>query len=77
VRTTIDSVGRIVIPKSLRDQVGLRAGDVEVVVDGAGLHIEPVADGDLVEEDGHLVIPATGARVDDETVRRLRYADKK
>jgi AbrB family looped-hinge helix DNA binding protein len=36
MRTTIDEAGRLVIPKALRDVVGLRLGEVEVRVDGAG-----------------------------------------
>lgn len=65
------------IPKTLRDSVGLAAGDVEVTIDGAGLHIEPVADDELHEEDGLLVIPAVGAPVGDELVRTLRDADQR
>jgi len=30
MRATIDKAGRLVIPKQLRDYVGLRAGEVEV-----------------------------------------------
>ena len=43
MRTTIDKAGRVVIPKPLREQVGLAEGEVELVVDGAGVRIEPVA----------------------------------
>ncbi len=65
------------IPKVLRDQVGLRPGAVEVVADGAGLRVEPVAAVDLIEEDGRPVIPASGQAVDDELVRALRLADQR
>lgn len=44
MRTTIDAAGRLVVPKALRDLVGLRPGPVEVTSDGASLRIEPVAD---------------------------------
>ncbi|MBK9178436.1 MAG: AbrB/MazE/SpoVT family DNA-binding domain-containing protein [Acidimicrobiales bacterium] len=77
MRTTIDPAGRLVIPKVLRDQVGLRPGAVEVVVDGAGLRVEPVATEDLTEEDGRPVIPASGQVIDDELVRALRLADQR
>lgn len=30
MRTTIDQSGHVVIPKALRDQLGLRPGEVEV-----------------------------------------------
>lgn len=77
MRTTIDKAGRLVIPKALRDAVGIVAGEVEVTVDGAGLHIEPAEFATLVEEDGRLVIPRTGHPVTDEDIRRLRFADQR
>jgi AbrB family looped-hinge helix DNA binding protein len=77
MRTTIDQAGRLVIPKRLRDQVGLSAGEVEVTVDGAGLRVEPVASDELVEENGYLVIPSTGITITDEMVRTLRFADQR
>jgi AbrB family looped-hinge helix DNA binding protein len=43
VRATIDKAGRLVIPKALRESVGLGPGVVEVVADGAGIHVEPLA----------------------------------
>lgn len=77
MRTTIDRVGRVVIPRPLRDQVGLRAGEVEIVVDGAGIRIEAVAGEGLSEVGGRLVIPASGVPVDDQLVRDLRDADRR
>ena len=41
--TTIDKAGRLVIPKQLRDHIGLLPDEVEVMVDGAGLRVEPLA----------------------------------
>jgi AbrB family looped-hinge helix DNA binding protein len=77
MRATIDQAGRLVIPKALRDIVGLVPGEVEVSADGAGLHIEPLADDFLEDEDGLLVIPATGVIVSDELVGALRNADQR
>ncbi|MDQ3973208.1 MAG: AbrB/MazE/SpoVT family DNA-binding domain-containing protein [Actinomycetota bacterium] len=77
MRTTIDRAGRIVIPKPLRDQLGLRPGEVEVTADGAGLRIEPVASDEVAEEGGRAVIPPCGAVLDDETVRALRDAGRR
>jgi AbrB family looped-hinge helix DNA binding protein len=77
MRSTIDKAGRLVVPKVLRDRIGLRAGAVELTADGAGIRIEPVAGEGLVEEAGRLVIPASGADVDDELVRALRDADRR
>jgi len=77
MRTTIDKAGRLVIPKSLRDQLGLAPGEVEVMADGAALRVEPVATADLEERDGRLVIPASGVALDDDGVRALRDADQR
>jgi AbrB family looped-hinge helix DNA binding protein len=77
MRTTIDKAGRLVIPKPLRDQVGLRPGGVEITLDGASLRVEPVADEGLVEEGGWLVIPASGVPISDDDVRDLRSADRR
>ena len=77
IRTTIDKAGRLVIPKQLRDHVGLRPGEVEVTADGTGLRVEPLAQESLDERDGRLVIPASGAQIDDDLVRSLRDAGQR
>jgi bifunctional DNA-binding transcriptional regulator/antitoxin component of YhaV-PrlF toxin-antitoxin module len=66
-----------VIPKQLRDYVGLRAGEVEVTADGAGLRVEPLAGDSLDERDGRMVIPPSGAEIDDQLVRSLRDAGQR
>lgn len=60
MRTTIDSAGRIVVPKKLRDRLGLTGG-TEVVIeeDGLGLRVERAATGrrsEVVERDGRSVL---------------------
>lgn len=78
MRTTIDKAGRLVLPKPLRDRVGLQPGVVEVFVDGAGLRVEAVAGEDDLEHRGdRLVVPASGADIDDELIRALRDADQR
>ncbi|MCC7078803.1 MAG: division/cell wall cluster transcriptional repressor MraZ [Acidimicrobiia bacterium] len=77
MRTTIDKAGRVVIPKTLRDQVGMTSGEVVIVRDGAGIRIEPVPGHGLEEQDGRTVIPATGRTIDDDMVRSLREADQR
>ncbi len=72
MRATIDKAGRLVIPKPLRDRVGLGPGVVEVVADGTGLRVEPLAGESLSERGDRLVIPASGTPIDDDTVRALR-----
>jgi AbrB family looped-hinge helix DNA binding protein len=77
MRATIDKAGRLVIPKQLRDHLGLRAGAVEVTPDGAGLRVEPLAGEALDEREGRLVIPSGGVEIDDELVRSLRDAGQR
>lgn len=77
MRTTIDKAGRVVIPRVLRDRIGLtHGGEVQVALDGGGVRIDPVADGELVEQDGILVIPKTGSRVTRQMIRDMIDADR-
>ena len=77
MRTTMDKAGRLVIPRVLRDRIGMTdGGEVELELDGAGVRIDPVSTGELVEEDGFLFIPATGKRLTDDMVRELIDADR-
>ena len=68
-----DQAGRVVIPKQLRERVGLRPGEVE----GSGLRIELPAEDALEDSGGRLVIGAAGTPVSDELVRSLRDADQR
>lgn len=63
----MDSVGRIVLPKALRDKLGLLPGTkVDVSQYGAGLHVVPGGrTAHLVEEDGQLVAAGEGQFDDD------------
>ena len=71
--TTIDSAGRIVIPKALRDQAGLLPGaELHVELDGAGIHIEVAPGRDLKREGRFLTIPDSGSSIDDALVDQLR-----
>jgi AbrB family looped-hinge helix DNA binding protein len=58
MRTTIDSAGRIVIPKKLRDEAGLQAGvEVDVELHDGRIEIEPAyTPARVVMRDGHPVI---------------------
>ncbi len=77
MRATIDQAGRLVIPKSLRDRVGLGPGEVELVVDGAGLRLQAVAAEDTTMREGRRIIPPSGAVIDDALVRLLRDAGQR
>jgi bifunctional DNA-binding transcriptional regulator/antitoxin component of YhaV-PrlF toxin-antitoxin module len=62
----------LVIPKAIRDLLGLRPGEVEVHADGTGLRIQPLAAEGLGERSGRLVIPPSDTALDDDDVRTLR-----
>jgi AbrB family looped-hinge helix DNA binding protein len=76
MRTTIDKAGRVVIPKGLRDALGLAPGPVELIRDGAGLRIEPVAGSGTTERRGRLVIDED-VELTDDVVRALRLEDQR
>jgi AbrB family looped-hinge helix DNA binding protein len=77
MEVTIDRAGRLVIPKRLRDEVGLRPGRVDLVVDGAAIRIEPIATSGLEQVGRRQRIPAAGEPIDDDDVRSLRHADQR
>jgi len=78
METTMDSVGRIVIPKPLRDALGLTPGStVDISRYGAGLQL--LATGRtarLVEESGVLVVTGETA-IDDDIVFGLIDAGRR
>lgn len=80
MRTTIDGAGRIVVPKPLREELGLRAGqELEVRARDGIIEIEPVAtplrlverEGFLVAESAESLPPLTAEQVR-ETLERVR-----
>lgn len=73
---TIDAAGRIVIPKPIRDELGLRAGTrLWVREEGRRVVLEPVAEAAVpVDVGGVLVLRGrlAGAVPDHRTVREAR-----
>ena len=75
MRVTIDSAGRVVVPKALRDHLGI-VGRAEVELEESGSEIVLRAvrsDVTLVERNGHLVLErrADAAPLDWAVVREM------
>ena len=77
MKATMDKAGRIVIPATLRERVGLVPGPVDLVLDGNGIRIEIEAPDNLVEKDGRLVVRSSGTTLTPDDVRELRLADQR
>jgi AbrB family looped-hinge helix DNA binding protein len=80
MRTTIDQAGRIVVPKALRDQLGLRGGqEVDIVARDGRLEVETAPTPMRLEKRGQVTVavpdrtlpPLTAAAVR-ETLEQLR-----
>ena len=77
MRTTIDKAGRLVIPRAMRERIGLGGGGVvELELDGAGVRIEPIAGASLREAGGLLLIPTAGTPITSGLVHELIDADR-
>jgi AbrB family looped-hinge helix DNA binding protein len=77
---TIDGAGRVVIPKSIRDQLGLTAGvPLVITTDGVGVRIEPATHGgQVVEIEGRLAVASSAGRmVSDREIREAIDAGRR
>ncbi|MGL4175637.1 MAG: AbrB/MazE/SpoVT family DNA-binding domain-containing protein [Dermatophilaceae bacterium] len=72
MKATVDSVGRVVLPKQLRDALGITPGTlVDISRHGAGLHLVPGGrTARLVERNGVLV-GTSETEIDDDVVFAL------
>jgi AbrB family looped-hinge helix DNA binding protein len=80
MRTTIDAAGRLVVPKALRDELGLRAGqDVEISLRDGRIEIEPVSVPMRLVKKGRILVaepdrplPSLTTDIVRETLERVR-----
>ncbi len=78
MKASIDSVGRVVIPKPLRDALGLQPGsEVEISRYGAGLQLIPAGRSAQVVLEGGVPVVAGDTRIDDEMVFGLLDAGRR
>ena len=71
---TVDAVGRVVIPKAMRDALGLKPGSkVDLSWYGTGIQITPHGRGAHLEtnEHGELVAVGEGVLTDEEMYRLI------
>ena len=81
MKVTMDRVGRIVIPKGLRDQLGLQPDEeLDASIDGHAIRLEPrQAAGRVVVDRGGLAVlrAVDDVRLTDRMVRDLRDAEQR
>lgn len=69
MKTTIDSVGRVVVPKALRDALGLTPGStLDISRYGAGLQLVPAGRTARTVEEGGVPVVTGETVLDDETL---------
>ncbi|WP_292673659.1 MULTISPECIES: AbrB/MazE/SpoVT family DNA-binding domain-containing protein [unclassified Microbacterium] len=77
MKASMDKAGRVVIPASVRERLGLVPGPVDLFIDGTGVRIEVEAPDNVVEREGRAVIAASGHALTSDDVRELRLADQR
>lgn len=69
MEATIDSVGRIVVPKPLRDALGLSAGStVDISRYGAGLQLTPTGRTARLTDEAGVLVATADTTIDDDVV---------
>jgi AbrB family looped-hinge helix DNA binding protein len=75
MKTTIDKAGRLVIPKPIRDALGLAAGaEVDIVMDGVTIRIDgpKPEEPELCDVNGRLVVRKRGETFPVDVINALR-----
>lgn len=78
MRTSIDQAGRIVVPKSLRDRLGLTPGtSVDLSAYGSGIQILPVGRTARLVRQGGTTVAVSDTKITDDDVFALIDAGRK
>jgi len=78
MKASMDSVGRVVVPKPLRDAIGLEPGsEVDITRYGAGLQLVPTGRTARVVLEGGVPVVTGDTRIDDGTVFGLLDAGRR
>jgi AbrB family looped-hinge helix DNA binding protein len=76
IKTTIDSAGRVVLPKAVRDEAGILPGmTLQITIQEGRIEIEPVPREVRIVQKGplHIAVPVEeGSPLTDAEVERVR-----
>jgi AbrB family looped-hinge helix DNA binding protein len=73
MRTTIDKAGRIVVPKGMRDELGLKGGaEVEIALADGRIEIEPVPANMWLERRNGMLVAVTDREMPPLTAEMVR-----
>lgn len=78
MKGVVDSMGRVVIPKALRDELGLTPGSpVDLSRFGGGVHLEPESRTARLEQEGDRMVIVSETVVDDDLLFALIDAGRR
>ena len=78
MQAIVDSMGRVVIPKALRDELGLIPGtEIDISRFGGGVHIEPGRRTARLEQEGKYMVIVGDGRLTDEQMFALIDAGRR